>query len=175
MRYTRGVELKGDAHARLEELQIDKVAVQKDIFVKKLGGSSTVGVEREQLQEELDTVEERWGSGRSEEASDLTNRPFLTSEEWRAIPNGYGRARNSNRASTQIQHRETTKWQNWRAKPTKHQWGWLQALSLFTRRLPALESAEELGGYREKRRYRSLVMEKKKEIWTYQIEGDIRF
>ena len=36
MRYTRGVEAKGDMWDRLEELQIDKVAVQKDIPARKL-------------------------------------------------------------------------------------------------------------------------------------------
>ena len=34
VRYTRGVEVKGDMWDRIEELQIDKVAVQKDIIAK---------------------------------------------------------------------------------------------------------------------------------------------
>ena len=50
--------MKGDAYDRLEELQIDKVAVQKDISTKQLEDEATVGVEREQLQEELGGIEE---------------------------------------------------------------------------------------------------------------------
>ena len=80
MRYTRGVELKGDAYDRLAELQIDKVAVQKDILLKQLGEAAT-DLEREHIQEELDTIDGRRESDRSEEA-DWAKRTCLTSGEW---------------------------------------------------------------------------------------------
>ena len=161
MRYTRGVELKGDAYDRLAEFQIDNVAVQRDIPIKQLEDETTVGVERGQLQEELGGIEERWESDRSDE-EEWTKRPFMPSEEWRVIENGYEIPRNRKRASTQIQHWETIKWRNWRAKPTEDQWQLLGALSLFHRRRPVMDSTEEIGGYREKRSYRRASTEKKK-------------
>ena len=100
--------MKGDAYDRLAELQIDKVEVRKDIPTKQLEADATVGAEREQFQEELGGVEERWESDRSQE-EDWAKRPLLTSEEWRAVENGYEIAGNSNRVSTQIQHCETIK------------------------------------------------------------------
>ena len=42
--------MEGDAYDILEELQIDKLEVQKDIHTQQLEDEATVGVEREQIQ-----------------------------------------------------------------------------------------------------------------------------
>ena len=118
--------------------------VQKDILANQLEDEAKVGAEREQLQEDLGGIEERWESDRSGEAA-WAKWPFLASVDSGVVENGYGIAMNSNRVSTQIQHRETVKWKNWRAKPTEDQWQWLEALSLFHRRRPVLDITEELG------------------------------
>ena len=47
MRYTQGVELKGDMWDRLAEFQIDKVAVQNDMPAKQLEDEGIVGEERD--------------------------------------------------------------------------------------------------------------------------------
>ena len=144
-------------------MQIDKVAVQRDIPAKQLEDESAVGVEREQLQEELGGIDEKCESDRPEE-EDWAIRPNLTSEDWRAIAYGYGIPTNSYKVSTQIQHWETIKSQNWRAKPTEDQWPWLEALSLFHRRRQVMGSTEEIGGLqREKGIYRIVATEKKRE------------
>ena len=49
MRYTRGVAAKGDMRDSLEEFQIDKVAVQRDIPTKNLGDGEITGDMRARL------------------------------------------------------------------------------------------------------------------------------
>ena len=81
MRYTRGLEAKGDMWGRLAELKIEKVAVQKDIPTKQLEDEEIAGWGRAQLRRELVGIHHRWESGRSEE-EDQKKRPFLDSDEW---------------------------------------------------------------------------------------------
>ena len=65
MRYTRGVEAKGDMRGRLAELQIDKVAAQIDIPTKQLEDEEIAGDSRSQLRGELGGILGRCESGRS--------------------------------------------------------------------------------------------------------------
>ena len=60
--------MKGDTRDRLEELQIDTVAAQKDIPAKQLEDEEIAGDLRSQLRRELGGILERWESDRSEEA-----------------------------------------------------------------------------------------------------------
>ena len=62
MRYTRGVEAKGDMWDRLAELQIYKVAAQKDIPTKQLEDEEIAGDLRAHLRRELGEILERWES-----------------------------------------------------------------------------------------------------------------
>ena len=62
MRYTRGVEAKGDMRDRLEELQIDKVAAQKDTPAKQLEDGEIHGDLRSQLRRE--SWAEFWKDGK---------------------------------------------------------------------------------------------------------------
>ena len=112
MRYTRGVEAKGDMRGRLAEFQIDKVEVKKDTPTKQLGDEEIDGEEMAQLRRELGGIQARWDSGRSEE-EDQQKRPLLDSDDWRAIEEGYEAARSSNHLDTQTQQWETVKWRNW--------------------------------------------------------------
>ena len=112
----------------------------------------------------------RWGSGRSEEA-DQKKRPLLDSDEWRAIENGYESARRSKHLGTQVQQWGTAKWQNWRAESIEGQLSWLGAMCLFPRRRPARDSAEDLGGSREKRRYRDVATGKKNRFGYIRQKG----
>ena len=92
MRYTRGVESKGDIWDRLEELQIDKVSAQKDIPAKQLGVEEISGDLRAQLRRELGGILEIWECDRTEE-SDQKKRPLLDSEELGVIDAGYDATR----------------------------------------------------------------------------------
>ena len=134
---------------RLAELQIDKVAVRKDIPTNQLGGDEIAGDMGAQLRRELGGILDRWGSGRTEEA-DQKKRPLLGSDEWRVIVAGYDATRRSNRLDTQTQRWETAKWQNWRAESVEELWGWLGALNQFHRRRPVLGRTDELWGVKKR-------------------------
>ena len=124
MRYTRGVEAQVDMRDRLAELQIDKVALQKDIPSKQLEDEEIAGDLGTQLGRELGEILERWGSVRTEE-EDREQRPLLDSAEWVVIEAGYAATRCENHLDTQTQNWVTAQWQNWRAKSTEEQWSWL--------------------------------------------------
>ena len=87
--------MKGDMRDRLAELQIDKVAVQKDIPAKQLGDDEISGDMRSQLRRGLVEIPDRWGSGRTEESYQKKERPLLDSDEWRAIEAGCDATRRS--------------------------------------------------------------------------------
>ena len=70
--------MKGDMWDRLPELQIDKVAVRKDIPKKQLEAEDIDGDLRAQLMGELGGIQERWESDRSGEAYQK-KRPLLNS------------------------------------------------------------------------------------------------
>ena len=87
MKYTRGVIGKGEAWGELSELEIDKVAVQKEILKKQLEEGDIPDGLRIDIRDELGNFSKRWESSRKEE-EDQMKRPLLTSQMWSDIETG---------------------------------------------------------------------------------------
>ena len=128
MRYARGWGEVESRWAPLAVLLVDKVVVQKDILGNQLGKSEITEIGRQGIRQELDSVNKRWESGRSQNAVGAEKRPVLTSEE---------------RIDIQVEKR--IGWDEWQEMDRAHQWECLGDLGLLRRR-PVRNVTEELGG-----------------------------
>ena len=128
------------------ELQIDKVALQKDILIRQ---NESDGKEKdlEEFNRKLpNEIESRWESSREEDAG-ISKRPLIMYGEWRAIESGYSEEkRKRSHLEEQRSDGNMERWENWQKKPIGEQWDWLKGLGIYPRRRPVLESTEDLGG-----------------------------
>ena len=85
MRYTRGFKLKGDQRDGLSELQVDRIALQRDIPKHKIEEKDDSEELKENSRGQLGKLEDRWETDRLEGETDFAKRPLLEYEEWRAI------------------------------------------------------------------------------------------
>ena len=72
---------KGEIRGRVAELEIDRVAVQKDILERQLEDEDTCNALRRELGNELGGIAKRWESSRSEEEADQKKSPLRNSQE----------------------------------------------------------------------------------------------
>ena len=119
---------RADRWIQLAELFVDKVSIQKDILRDQLGGIYITEADRREIQHELDLVNKRWESGRSQDVVGKDKRPLLASKEW-----------------VEIQAGIRLGWEEWGEMDRAHQWKRFEDLGLLRRR-PVRKSTEEMGG-----------------------------
>ena len=151
VKYTRGVIEKGEERGELSDLQIDKVAAQKDIAKKKLGEDDIPDGLRIEIRDELGNINRRWESSREEDEKQR-GMHLLTSQEWVDMETG---------AREGI---PPLRWGEWMNKHNEDQWEWLGSVEIFHRRRPVVTSTDVLGGEESKRKYRSVAKGDQREI-----------
>ena len=67
-KYTRGVIERGEERGKLAELQIDKVAAQREVTKKQLEGEDIPDGLRVEIKSELASIRKRWEPPRDEDA-----------------------------------------------------------------------------------------------------------
>ena len=88
MRYTDGIRLKTSQWGKMAELQIDSVALQRDILARQNGNDSTTMGRRERDRRLLVVLDNRWESSREADA-DQNEKPLIGYEEWGVIETRY--------------------------------------------------------------------------------------
>ena len=152
MRYTRCVRYKERQWGQLAELQVDGIALQRDILVEQNKREPTDNEQRDSNVRLLAEIDERWGMSRTENA-DIAKKPPLSYNKWRAIEECLFR---EERVRDLIVEGEACdegvpRWVYRNKKDTKEQWNWLGELCFYPRRQPVMESTEELGGPKRKK------------------------
>ena len=108
---------------RLEELQVDRISLQRDIRKHQIEEIDASEELKEYNRGQLGKLEDRWETDRMEGETDWAKRPLLEYEEWRAIDAVYGESsQNTGHLDAQEHGVETARWGNWQAKTIDEQW-----------------------------------------------------
>ena len=126
MRYSGRIKLKMSQWGNMDELQIDKVALQRDILIRQNESERTEKDLEEFDRKFLSAIEERCEPG-SEEDSDISTIPLIRYGEWRAIEAGYNEEeRKRSHLEEQRSAENMAGWTNWQKSQAENSgtgWG----------------------------------------------------
>ena len=114
----------------MAELQIDSVALQRDILVRQNENESTGVGKKARNGRLLEDSYDRWESSREADA-EQTKKPLIGYEEWRAIESRYTEAeRTRSHLEGQRAEENVARWTDWQESDTVDQWQWLADLGI---------------------------------------------
>ena len=137
-RYTMGVVFKDGPWGKLDELQIDTVALKRGMLMEENAKAECTEEKRSHNGRLIRRADARWEVCRTEEA-DTRKRPLITYGEWVEIE---GRLRNS---PLEEQEGAVSRWRLWEIRPTEEKWRWLKELGCYSKQGPVRPSTEERG------------------------------